>query len=353
MPTDVTLQDIADRAGVHRSTVSLALRDHPRISPAVRERVQGLARELGYRANPLVSALMQSRRTGRAEKDTVIGYVSCYPTRYGWRPPHHDRPDYFPGAEARAQELGYKVEHFWLAEPGMTAERFGAILMHRGINGLLIGRLPPGRMDMDLPWQRFSCVALGRTLATPQLHRVAEDHFAGAWEAMERLLDRGHRRIGFVFSETDESPQLADLWLGAYLRQQMRVPAGDRIEPFFFDPRDDHARDFGVWFVRTKPDALLVTNVAPVLQWIEHREEARSSRAVPMVGLVNRQPAAGRERVYCDPAKLGALAVEMLIGMMHRGEVGVPSERHQVLLRGEWWDEASVGTSVPPAFSIL
>jgi LacI family transcriptional regulator len=335
MPSEVTLQDVANRAGVHRSTVSLALRDHPRISEPVRQRVQKIARDLGYRANPLVSALMQSRRTGRAEKDTVIGYVTCYPTRYGWRPPHHDRPDYFPGAEARAKELGYKLEHFWLGEPGMTAERFCAILMHRGIDGLLIGRLPPGQSELGLTWQRFSCVALGRTLSAPLLHRVAEDHFAGAREAMERLLARGSRRIGFVFSETDESPQLADQWLGAYLRQQMRVPVADRLEPFFFDPRDDHARDFARWFGRRKPDALLVTNAVPVMQWLRHLDQP-APKALPVIALVKRQPEAGRERIYCDPAKLGGLAVEMLVGLMHRGEVGVPQEPHQVLLQGEW-----------------
>ena len=31
MPRPATLQDVADRARVHRSTVALALRDHPRI----------------------------------------------------------------------------------------------------------------------------------------------------------------------------------------------------------------------------------------------------------------------------------------------------------------------------------
>jgi LacI family transcriptional regulator len=58
----VTLQDVADRAGVHRSTVALALRDHPRIPADTRELIRALAEKLGYRKNPLVAALMRSRR---------------------------------------------------------------------------------------------------------------------------------------------------------------------------------------------------------------------------------------------------------------------------------------------------
>jgi len=88
---EVTLADVARKAGVHRATVSLSLRNHPRIPVATRERIRAIASELGYRINPLVSALMQSRRTGKPAKHTALAYVTNYPTRYGWHPEHHDR----------------------------------------------------------------------------------------------------------------------------------------------------------------------------------------------------------------------------------------------------------------------
>jgi LacI family transcriptional regulator len=44
----MTLKAIAARAGVSFSTVSLSLRDHPRISAATRERVKAVAAEMGY-----------------------------------------------------------------------------------------------------------------------------------------------------------------------------------------------------------------------------------------------------------------------------------------------------------------
>src|SRR5690606_14997370 len=125
---------------------------------------------LGYRINPLVSALMQSRRTHREVERLSLAFITNYPTRYGWRPPYHDRPDFFPGAEARAHDFGYHLEHFWLAEPGMTPARLGDILTVRGIHGIILNRLPPGQRRLDLAWERFSCVALGMTLCEPVLN---------------------------------------------------------------------------------------------------------------------------------------------------------------------------------------
>jgi DNA-binding LacI/PurR family transcriptional regulator len=335
--TKATLQDVADRAKVHRSTVSLALRDHPRISADVRQRVKQIASELGYRMNPLVAALMQSRRSGRPVRHAVLAYVTNYPTRYGWRPPHHDRPDYFPGAAARAEELGFKLEHFWLAEPGMTAERFCDILSTRGVYGVLIGRLPPGQDSMRLLWGRFSCVALGRTLRSPTLHYVTEDHFAGATLAMERILARGYRRIGFVFSEADDSPRVGDRWLGACMREALRLPVRDRLQPFYFEEGADQAAAFARWFRRWRPDAILATHAAPAIDWLEQMK-LRVPDDVAVATVINDHPDRGWAGIHCDQGKLGGLAVEMLIGLMHRREVGVPDDPHEVLLAGEWRD---------------
>ncbi len=340
VPATFNLQDVASKAGVHRTTVSLALRDHPRIPAATRERVKMIAARLGYRINPLVSALMKSRRSGRAEKHVTLAYVTNYPTRFGWRPRNHDRPDFFPGATERARDFGYKLEHFWLAEPGMTPARFCDILAARGINGLIVGRLPPGQHAMKLDWARFSCVALGLTLRDPLLHHVTENHFDTAWQAMQRCRERGYRRVGFVFSEANDSPRVGDRWLGAFLAQQQFFPPRDRLPPCPAVPADEPA--FRAWFKRTRPDAILANHAGPVHAWL-----ARLGRRVPRdVGLVELEdhPELGSAGVYYDPAKIGALAVEMLLGLLHRNATGVPADQHEILLTGEWRD----GETLPP-----
>lgn len=331
------LEDIAKQIGVHRSTVSLALRDHPRISKRVRLKVQTLARKMGYRVNPLVAALMQSRRSGRKVKDVVLAYITCYPTRYGWRPPFHNRPDYYPGAANRAVELGYRLEHFWLTEPGMTPERMSDILTVRGIHGVMIGRLPPGKQDVSLLWDRFSSVALGLTLQTPNLHRVAEDHFSSSGKAMQQLHARGYRRIGFVFSEADDSPRVGDQWLGAFLGQLSKLKLDGVNEPLFYEAKAKHFERFGAWMKKHQPDALLVTHTDPVREWLKMMKLS-VPKDIGLATVVNNQPENGCAGIYCSAEKLGALATEMLVGLMHRGEVGISQSPHEVLLNGDWLD---------------
>lgn len=345
MPQPATLQDVAEKAGVHRSTVSLALRDNPRISASVRSRVQRIAKELGYRSNPLVTALMRSRRTRCTAHHVVIAYVTSHATRYGWRPPHHDRPDYFPGAARRAEELGYKLEDFWLNEPGMTPERFANILASRGINGMLVGRLPPGRNELHLPWERFSAVALGLTLINPDLNRVSEDAFASATEAIHQCRAKGHRRIGFVMSEPDDSPHIGDRWMGAYLRLQLHCPPEDRMPPCEYRPPGEFEPHFLKWFDEYKPDAILATHADPVAALLRD-SGSRAAKAARLYVLVNDKLHLGHTGIHLDPGIVGSLAVDMVVGMMHRGETGLPAEPHHVLVPGRWMEGAA---SAPPS----
>jgi LacI family transcriptional regulator len=332
VPAQVTLQDVADRAKVHRSTVALALRDHPRISASRRRQIQQIARKLGYQLNPLVAALMRSRRSGKPVKHVSLAFVTNYPTRDGWKPAHHDRPNFFPGAVARAADFGYNLEHFWLGESGMTPGRFCDILSNRGIHGLVVGRLPPGQHELDLAWDRFSAVALGMTLRSPRLHHVTENHFDTAWQAMDQCIQRGYRRIGFVFSEANDSPRVGDRWLAAYLAQQLKLSRRDRLPVCPKVPTD--RASFASWFKRHEPDVLLVNHSQTVINWLR-----ALGKSVPHdIGLVELEdhPEFGTAGVFYDPSKIGGLAIEMLVGLMHRNERGIPDDPHEILLTGEW-----------------
>jgi LacI family transcriptional regulator len=124
----VTQSDVARVAGVHNTTVSLSLRNCHSIPEATRKRIQAIADEMGYYPDPTLQALVAYRK-GRLSsrfKET-LAYVTNWETRFGWRAlPEHERA--YVGAQRKAAELGYKLEHFWLGEPGMSERRMGDVL---------------------------------------------------------------------------------------------------------------------------------------------------------------------------------------------------------------------------------
>ncbi|MCT9144355.1 LacI family DNA-binding transcriptional regulator, partial [Streptomyces violarus] len=56
-----TIRDVAERAGVSKSLVSLVLRGSDQVRPEKREAVLRAARELGYRPNAAARSLSEQR----------------------------------------------------------------------------------------------------------------------------------------------------------------------------------------------------------------------------------------------------------------------------------------------------
>src|SRR4051812_8411327 len=104
----VRMAEIAQHLGVASSTISRALRDDPSVSAAMREQVRQLAETMGYRPNPLVSALMANRRRrGGAGEVGVIALITNYGGRHDWRTKDVCRWEY-EGIVRRAEELGFR-----------------------------------------------------------------------------------------------------------------------------------------------------------------------------------------------------------------------------------------------------
>jgi LacI family transcriptional regulator len=342
----VTLLDVAQRAGVHKATAARALNRDPRITGETREKVERAASELGYRVNHLLAAWMSSRRRGTPVASATIAYVTGHPTRYGWRPPASDLPDFFPGAVARAQQAGYKLEDFWVREKGMTPDRFIRILRARGIQGVIIGRMPgPDTTLLEYDWSSSSVVALGLSLAAPIFNRVRENHtFTGSLAAAE-CFRRGFHRIGLAFDRADDVGRMNDMWVGGFMSEQLKWPADVYRVPPLLSPETGRA-EFMAWFARHRPDVVIVSQLDPVRQWL-----ADTGRRVPAdVGLVELRcydRKTGHTGVYHDISQIGALGVEMLIGHLHRQEHGVPAVPHEVLIQGTWNEGETLGVPAP------
>lgn len=112
-----SLATIAAAAGLSRNAVSLALRNSPEIAPSTRARVQALAEKMGYRPNPLVTALMSQLTRGRSRWRATIACIDLRPEAYAVQ----RNPILLPairGIERRAQSLGFSLDWHY---PGRTA----------------------------------------------------------------------------------------------------------------------------------------------------------------------------------------------------------------------------------------
>ncbi len=142
----ITYADIARAAKVDKSTVSLALSGHPRISERTRERVRRAAAKLGYVPDPALSSLAAQRWRGRRDRKGVVLAFVCDNARDA----EPELMAYLDGVRTQAGLLGYGVEVFSLSDyPSATA--LLRVIAERGLRGVVIGQ-----SRRDLPAELFA-----------------------------------------------------------------------------------------------------------------------------------------------------------------------------------------------------
>src|SRR5688572_27816565 len=118
-----TQQDIARKAGVGRSTVSLAVKGHPNISLDTRTRIKQVAESLDYSPDPMLSAQATYRHPIREQvfHGTHAWLVNTQPV-YDWEQgPYY--ASYVAGALARATTDAYHLEKFAVNANGISRSR--------------------------------------------------------------------------------------------------------------------------------------------------------------------------------------------------------------------------------------
>lgn len=323
------MKDVALAAGVSRSTVSLALRNARTIPTATRSRVYAAAEKLGYKTNPLVSALMASLHARRAsQKHTVLAYVTTDPEFAPWRS-FGMFIEMREGATNRALELGYRLEEFALRAPGMTPRRYAQMLRARGILGLLIAPLPHHERTIELDFEEFAVVGIDMSVAAPPIERVSNDHFQSALLAVRECVALGYRRIGFVMSR-QVNERLENRWLAAAYLAREQLPAAQRVQPLICENADDIMGAILPWFAREKPDCVIMSVLDPHGHY----------PLPPKVGIVSlsleEHSLGALSGIFQDNRRMGAVAIEHLVARLERCEFGTDDRGRLHLVAGRW-----------------
>jgi len=182
----VTVRDVAQKAGVSISTVSRVLTGSARVSPELRQRVIDAVEELGYRPNALARGL-------RMRRTAVIGLLI----------PDISNP--FFGQLARvvedaANNRGYSILLCNSQNSRAREVQYLDLLRQQQVDGVLV--VTSGAMGEEL--EEFfkltgaAVLALDRRIPQFKGPWIGGDPYPGARQAVQHLLDLGHRNIGLV-----------------------------------------------------------------------------------------------------------------------------------------------------------
>lgn len=328
----MNMATVAHKLGVSVMTVSRALRHDPKVSVGLREKICATADGLGYRPNPLVSALMSQRQRAKpALYEPRLGFVTRFPTRDGWKQSRLYR-EFHDGAAQSARKNGYQLEEFWLGEPGMSARRLSQVLLTRNIHGLILAPLPEPRGEVNLEWAHFCSIALGYSICQPGLHRVSNHQFRSMQQLLARLRALGYQRPCLALPKSLDDRVLHQ-WLGGFLVDQAEF--NPRPIPVFLRADDKWMQlPFERWLNRYEPD-VVISQQQELIDWIQ-QSGRRMRQDIGFAHLDCPTPNGAISGIYQNGPQVGAVSVDTLVAMLHQNERGLPALPRTLLIEGLW-----------------
>ena len=323
----ITLKDIAKKADLHFTTVSMALKGDPRIKEATRMRVEMIATQMGYRRDPMLGALARRRWGSKASRfHGSIGFLTAYDDADAWR----KLPfilGLYEGAAAQTKEAGWNLDAYWIGENGRDLARVLKILESRGIQGVLVAPTPHVAPEAVQLQKELTAVYFGFSMQAEPAIRVATHHFEDACETVRQCHARGWRRLVLVL-DAEQNERTRRRWKAGFL-----IEGGCRakvLQPANASALSDEE------LAKYKPDAIISSG--SLLIELMKRHEA-GSRAIPLVALNRLHEPPSIPGMNAMAKSQGAVAADVLIARLNRSERGQPEQGREILLCGEWTED--------------
>ena len=183
----ISLKDIARELGVSISTVSRALKDHPNISPEIKEKVNRLAEAWDYRPNPLAMGLLRqnTRTIGVIVPDLVTHFFSSV----------------ISGIESYAAEQGYYIIISSSYESCSKEKECIENLLNSRVEGLIIS-LSMETEDHspfeDLHRKGIPLVFFDRVCMSGRVPIVTVNNREAARQITRHFIQTGRRRVAYI-----------------------------------------------------------------------------------------------------------------------------------------------------------
>lgn len=307
-----TLEDVARRAGVSRSTVSRVINDHPNVRPEVRERVWQAIRETGYQPH----AVARSLATNRTQ---ILGMLIPEAVTTLFTDPFFAL--LLRGATEACNVHKYHLMLSLFNDPAARDEMYARVLRSGYLDGVIVASaseddpLIPRLLRDHIPF-----VSVGRH-PDPRVHYVDVDNVGGARMAVEHLIRLGHRRIGTITGRLDMSAGQARLEGYRQALEAHGIPVRPELitEGGFSEAG---GRTAMMRLLPARPTAVFVASDMMAVGALTALREAGlrvpddiaivSFDDMPMAAMVEPPLTTVRQPVE----RLGTTAVEMLIGLL-------------------------------------
>jgi LacI family transcriptional regulator len=207
----LSLEDIAQKAGVSRSTVSRVINDEPYVSERTRTKVLRVIEAEGYRPNQTAQSLARGRTQ-------LIGVVLPYELGGAFDDSYYI-PTLLKGVTETVNRRDY-ANLLWWGDEHLEGERFHQRVLQNGLmDGLFIASAPTDGSLLDwLLRLRAKFVMVERPIHSADvITYVTVDNIAASLQVMRHLIGLGRRRIAHIagkLTNVDAQDRLAAYRMG-------------------------------------------------------------------------------------------------------------------------------------------
>ena len=190
-----SMQDIANRLNISKSTVSLVLsgKSEGRVSDAVRKRVLETAKEMNYHLNDLARSL----RVGSSKLISVI--VTDISNEFFGLMTFH--------IQEAAKKAGYLVLTINSNESDAEFAQMAQMLISKQVDGIIAVPTPGGEQALQMIMdQKVPLVTVDRLSEALNADYVGVDNYEASKSAMRELLKEGFRKVSMVRLDLDIPP---------------------------------------------------------------------------------------------------------------------------------------------------
>ena len=350
MKARIKLEDIARKAGVHHSTVSLALHNSPKLPPATREKIQKLARQMGYQHDPAFSFLAAQRWRKQASSGLTLAVINS-DNNVTIDPNNRIILD---AIKSRAGELGYNLEFFNLTDYP-SVERLGRVIKARGIRGIMLFWDTYLHFPADFDWQSFSVLGININADNTPFFRVMVDPGRAMLIILQKLIERSYQRIGAALWKIPGSDNDRRI-IGAFLEFQLEaVPKKNRLPPLLFaggqldretvkDKRGEFypSPTLDAYLKKWRPDAII--GMGDLIFWLIRASGLRMPEDIGYISFssISHVKMRNQSEQGVDLQHLGKASVDQLDLLMRTNQYGIPPRRTTILVDPVFMDYETI-----------